>query len=669
MMEKRRRKPPGPGKAAPARDGDSSGPFDPTQRRMTLTWIAAAIFVFVIVQAVFFPGPREIPFSRFLGLVEEDRVEEVNISTGTVDGKFTSGDQDIEFTSTIAPNYEVTTLVEELQAKGVTFTGSQPSPWAGLLFGWVLPFAFIGLLYYFFIYRRLRNQLGGGGGPLSLGKNKAKLYDRTDLKTTFNDVAGVDEVEAELKELVDYLKNKEKFERLGAHIPKGVLLVGPPGTGKTLLARAVAGEAEVPFYYVSASEFVELFVGLGAARVRDLFQQARERAPAIVFIDEIDSIGQARSGAGGYQLGSNQEQEQTLQQLLTEMDGFEPNSGVIIMAASNRPEVLDPALLRPGRFDRQIQVSLPDVKGRAAILKIHARDVKLSDEVDLQVIARRTPGFSGAQLANLINEGALLAARRGKDRVGMEDLEEAIDRVIAGLERKSQVLTDKERRLVAYHELGHAVVARFVENADPVHRISIIPRSIGALGYTQQLPEEERYLMSEPELRDRIAVLLGGRSAELLVFGFATTGAQDDLKQATEIARRMVMEFGMSDVVGPINIAEQGPRFLAPGFRRSEEISEETEVAIDREVKAILTDGYDKAKKIVAEHREDMDGLSAILLDKEVLDRSEFEAFFGNGSIGERTQEMTGDSAKTQPIEGDADSTKELSGDEAKLPR
>jgi cell division protease FtsH len=391
----------------------------------------------------------------------------------------------------------------------------------------------------------------------------------------------------------------------------------------------VAGEAEVPFFYISASEFIELFVGLGAARVRDLFQQARERAPAIVFIDEIDAVGQSRSGAAGYQFGGNQEQEQTLQQLLTEMDGFEPNSGVIIVAASNRPEVLDSALLRPGRFDRQIQVNLPEVKGREEILKIHARHVRLAPDADLKVLARRTPGFSGAQLANVINEGALLAARRGKDSVSMVDLEEAVNRVVAGLERRSQVLTDNERRLVAYHELGHALVAWFVENSDPVHRISIIPRGIGALGYTEQLPEEERYLMTEPELRDRIAVLLGGRSAEELVFGYATTGAGDDLKKATEIARRMVMEFGMSATVGPINVAESGPRFLAAGFRRSDELSDETEVAIDREVKAILTGAHDRALEVLNQHRGDLDDLAKTLLEKETLGRKDLEDHFG----------------------------------------
>ena len=625
--------PPGPGKAMPPRDGGDMNPFDPRQRRTTITWIALALLVFFIVQMTLFPGPQSIPFSRFLDLVEEDRITEVNISESSVEGIYKTGDDTTEFIATIAPNYEVNELVKELQAKDVSFSASQPSPWAGFLFGWVLPFGLIALLYYFFIYRRLRQQLGGQGGPLSLGKNKAKLYDRTDLKTTFDDVAGVDEVEAELQELVDYLKSGEKFARVGARIPKGVLLVGPPGTGKTLLARAVAGEAGVPFYYVSASEFVELFVGLGAARVRDLFQQARQRAPAIIFIDEIDSIGQARSGAAGYQVGANQEQEQTLQQLLTEMDGFEPNSGVIIVAASNRPEVLDPALLRPGRFDRQIQVNLPDIRGRGEILGIHARTVQMADDVDLQVLARRTPGFSGAQLANVINEGALLAARRNHDKVSMADLEEAIDRVIAGLERKSQVLTEQERRLVAFHELGHALVARFVDNADPVHRVSIIPRGIGALGYTQQLPDEERYLMSEPELRDRIAVLLGGRSAEELVFGFATTGAQDDLKKATEIARRMVMEFGMSAKVGPINIADSGSRFLNPAFRRGEDVSDETEVAIDREVKSILTEAQEKARSILRDHRQDLDALATVLLEKESLDRADLAAYFKDGAV------------------------------------
>jgi cell division protease FtsH len=605
----------------------SKGPNPQRQRYVTMAWIVAGILVLVLFQtSLFGESTQELEFSQVLNRVENKQVTEVNISQTSISGVYKNSDGDLQqFTAALSPNYDVTRLVEELDKQGVEVSMSQPGIWAGLL-SFILPFLVIGGLYYFFT-RRMRQQLGGGA--MSFGRNKAKLYDRTDMKTTFKDVAGVDEVETELVELVDYLKNPEKFEKVGARIPKGVLLVGPPGTGKTLLARAIAGEAGVPFFYISASEFIELFVGLGAARVRDLFQQARERAPAIVFIDEIDSIGQARSGAAGYQMGSNQEQEQTLQQLLTEMDGFEPNSGVIIIAASNRPEVLDQALLRPGRFDRQIQVNYPEVNGREEILKIHSRNVKLAPDVDLGVIARRTPGFSGAQLANLINEGALLAARRGKEVVSMQDLEEAIDRVVAGLERRSQVLTDEERRLVAYHELGHALVAHFIENADPVHKISIIPRGIGALGYTQQLPEEERYLMSEPELRDRIAVLLGGRSAEEIVFGFATTGAGDDLRKATEIARRMVMEFGMSESVGPINIADQGGRFLSPFFRRTEDISEETEVAIDREVKSILVEGQRVARQVLTDHRADMDALAAQLLEKETLDRNDLEAYFG----------------------------------------
>ena len=623
----------GPGKdvgpVGPGRPGDV-----PETRWRGLGWLAATLAIFFLAQALFFPsgGREDISFSRFLNLTEEGRVTEANISSGTVEGAFEPSSDDAEqeatdFTTTIPPNYETNELVDLLLDQGVDVTATQPSPWAGVLLS-LLPFLVI-LGIYFFIMRRMRSQLGGGAaGPLSFGKNKAKLYDRTDLKTTFADVAGVDEVETELLELVEYLSKPQKFQKIGARIPKGVLLVGPPGTGKTLLARAVAGEANVPFFYISAAEFIEMFVGLGAARVRDLFKQARERAPAIVFIDEIDSIGQSRSGAAGNQLGAHQEQEQTLQQLLTEMDGFEPNSGVIIIAASNRPEVLDPALLRPGRFDRQIVVNLPDIRGREEILQIHARNVKLGPDVDLKILARRTPGFSGAQLANVINEAALLAARHGKDQVGMIELEEAIDRVIGGLERRSQVLTERERRLVAFHELGHALVAMFSEHADPVHRISIIPRGVAALGYTQQLPDEERYLMTEPELRDMLAVLLGGRAAEEIVFGFATTGAGDDLKRATEIARRMVLEFGMSDKVGPINLAEQGPRFLGPALRQSEGISDETEVAIDREVKGLLLEARDKASTILRGRRDDLDELAAVLLEKESLSRHDLETYF-----------------------------------------
>ncbi len=624
MIDRFRKKDTQPPKGEKASPKGPPPPDPARQRWTTIAWIVASIALFSFLQGGFgSSSAEELSLSTLLERVEAGEVQEASISETSVEGVLKPGgdgesEDEARFVTTLPPNYESDQLFQQLDEAGVDVSGRQPSAFSGLLFS-LLPFVLIGLLYYFFIFKRLRNLGGGAGGPMSLGKNKAKLYDRTDMKTTFEDVAGVDEVETELAELVDYLSNSDKFKKVGARIPKGVLLVGPPGTGKTLLARAVAGEAQVPFFYISASEFIELFVGLGAARMRDLFQQARDRAPAIVFIDEIDAIGQSRSGAAGYQMGSNQEQEQTLQQLLTEMDGFEANTGVIIVAASNRPEVLDPALLRPGRFDRQIQVNLPEVKGREQILQIHARDVPLEPNADLKVLARRTPGFSGAQLANVINEGALLAARRGKSTVDMADLEEAIDRVFAGLERRSQVLTDKERRLVAFHELGHALVAYFVDHSDPVHRISIIPRGIGALGYTQQLPEEERYLMSEPELHDRIAVLLGGRAAEETVFGFATTGAQDDLKKATEISRRMVMEFGMSPRVGPINIADDGPRFLSPSFRRTEDVSDETEVAIDREVKSILMQGQERARAILTQHRSDMDELAELLLEKENL--------------------------------------------------
>ncbi|HJR45981.1 MAG TPA: ATP-dependent zinc metalloprotease FtsH [Actinomycetota bacterium] len=647
MVDRFRNRETQPPKGEPA--GPSGPSTDPNRQRWTIVgWVVASFALFYLLQGGFQQGPEEISLSRLMRLAEDVRIEEATVSETSVEGRYlpAEGEEAESFVTTLPPNYDTSKLVRQLDSKNVEVSGAQPSALSSLFIS-LLPFLLIGLLYYFFIVRRLRNLGGGAGGPLSLGKNKAKLYDRTDLKTTFADVAGVDEVEAELVELVDYLKNSDKYKKVGARIPKGVLLVGPPGTGKTLLARAVAGEAQVPFFYISASEFIELFVGLGAARVRDLFQQARERAPAIVFIDEIDAIGQSRSGAAGYQMGSNQEQEQTLQQLLTEMDGFEANTGVIIVAASNRPEVLDQALLRPGRFDRQIQVNLPEVKGREQILAIHARDVELEPDADLKVLARRTPGFSGAQLANVINEGALLAARKGKSSVGMPELEEAVDRVVAGLERRSQVLTEDERRLVAYHELGHALVAHFVEHSDPVHRVSIIPRGIGALGYTQQLPDEERYLMSEPELHDRIAVLLGGRAAEETVFGFATTGAQDDLRKATEIARRMVMEFGMSPRVGPINIADNGPRFLSPAFRRSEDVSDETEVAIDREVKSILMQGQERARGILKDRRGDLDELAVLLLERENLSGRDLEDHFAAGA----TSELSGAPAPSAAVE------------------
>ena len=596
----------------------------PSPSWRSLVWVLlVGLGALLLFQTLLRPVPEDMDLSRLLELIEQSRVVEASVSEGTVDGTFRQDDATVEFHAVLPPNYDVTELVGDLEESGAAVRGRQPGPWGAFL-GWILPIVFFIGIYLLFA-RGIRS---AGAGALSLGKSKAKLFDRTDLKTTFADVAGVEEVETELRELVEYLKNPGKFRRIGARIPKGVLLVGPPGTGKTLLARAVAGEADVPFFYISASEFIELFVGLGAARVRDLFEQARKQAPAIVFIDEIDAIGQTRA-MPATQIGAHAEQEQTLQQLLSEMDGFEPNSGVIIMAASNRPEVLDVALLRPGRFDRHIVVNLPDIKGREDILAIHCRGVTLAKDVNLEVLARRTPGFSGAQLANVINEGALLAARENKDSVGMTDLEEAVNRVVAGLERRSQMLSEEDRHMVACHELGHAVVAWFVEHADPVHRVSIIPRGIGALGFTEQLPEEERYLLSEPELRDRLTVLLGGRAAEEIVFGFATTGSHDDLKKATEMARRMVVEFGMSKEVGPINIAQPGFRFLTPGVSHGTDISDETARTIDLEVKALLQEAHEKAKVILVDHRSQLDLLARELLEKETLERDAVAAVLG----------------------------------------
>jgi len=441
-----------------------------------------------------------------------------------------------------------------------------------------------------------------GGGPtqaLSFGRSKHKIFDRKELKTTFADVAGVDEAKAELVEIIDFLKNPRKYQRLGGRLPKGVLLVGPPGTGKTLLARAVAGEADVPFFTLSGSEFVEMFVGVGAARVRDLFEQAKDKAPCIIFIDELDAIGKSRAGASGF-VGGHDEREQTLNQLLAEMDGFDSSKGVIIMAATNRPEVLDLALLRPGRFDRQVVVDKPDIRGREAILRLHARAVVLAPNVELAVIAARTPGFAGAELANIVNEAALLAARKEKNAVEMADFEEAIDRVVAGLEKRSRVLSEKERDIVAHHEMGHAFVATSVAHADPVHKVTIIPRGIAALGMTYQLPTEDRFLLTRGELEDRIAVLLGGRVAEELVYGEVSTGAHNDLERATELARLMVTKYGMSERLGLATYGERSPLFLkANGLGGERDFSDATARTIDEEVRAILDRTHDRVRGLL----------------------------------------------------------------------
>ncbi|HEX8430770.1 MAG TPA: ATP-dependent zinc metalloprotease FtsH, partial [Longimicrobium sp.] len=510
------------------------------------------------------------------------------------------------------------TLVPLLDQSGVPYRVEAPSAWAGAAM-WLIPFIFLIFLWTFVIRKMNPTQ-----GVLTVGKSRARIVGEEGTGVTFDDVAGVDEAKQETSEVVEFLKHPEKFAKLGAKIPKGVLLVGPPGTGKTLLARAVAGEAGVTFFSISGAEFVEMFVGVGAARVRDLFAQAKAQSPCIIFIDELDALGKAR-GPGGV-LGGNDEREQTLNQLLVEMDGFDPRMAVIIMAATNRPEILDPALLRPGRFDRQILVDRPDLHGRLEILRIHAKDIALADDVNLDKIARRTPGFVGADLANLLNEAALLAARRDLAAVTLKEIDDAVDRIVAGLEKKNRLINEKERTIVAYHEAGHAVVAERVPTADPVHKISIIPRGVAALGYTQQLPTEDRFLLTKQELMDRIAVLLGGRVAEEIVFNEISTGAGNDLERVTELARSMVMEYGMSRELGPVNLS--GPRrsqFLqsgeGDGGRRS--YSEETAREIDGEIRGLIDGTYERVRRILTQDREVLEQLAQRLLEVEVVDEAD----------------------------------------------
>jgi cell division protease FtsH len=583
------------------------------------------------------PQTVDIPMSQFLALVREAKVLKVTLGEREIQGIAKPGSLPMPppgpgdrlrallgpqegptaFTTARIPATEDYQIVRELEAAKVEFSGRIESTFWRDLFSWVVPLIIMAALW-LFLMRRM------GGGPtqaLSFGRSKAKIYDRKELKTTFADVAGVEEAKAELIEVVDFLKNPKKYQRLGGRIPKGVLLVGPPGTGKTLLARAVAGEADVPFFFLSGSEFVEMFVGVGASRVRDLFEQAKEKAPCIVFIDELDAIGKTRAGNTGF-LSGHDEREQTLNQLLAEMDGFDSSKGVIIMAATNRPEVLDAALLRAGRFDRQVVVDKPDVKGREAILLVHARNVKLAPTVDLHVLAARTPGMAGADLANLINEAALLAARKGKDAVDMADLEEAVDRVIGGLERKSRVLSEKERDIVAHHEIGHALVASSLPQADPVHKVTIIPRGVAALGATYQLPLEDRYLLTRSELEDRIAVLLGGRVAEEVIYGEVSTGAHNDLERATELARLMVMQYGMSEQLGPMTFGggQQAMFLRGSGLPHEREYSEESARRIDGETRAIIDRIYDRVRDLLTTRKRVLVEAATELKQKETLE-------------------------------------------------
>jgi cell division protease FtsH len=574
-------------------------------------------------------APKGVPYSEFLEALRGGKVAKAELRQDAIMAELKAAGKSTpeRITTSRLPGMDETALVKELEERGVSFAGKieRTSFLETFLLGWLLP---IGLLAG--IYVLLMRRFGrGGAGPLSLGKNRAKIYDETQHgKATFDDVAGVDEAEAELVEVVDFLKNPQKYQALGARIPKGVLLVGPPGTGKTLLAKAVAGEAGVPFFSLSGSEFVEMFVGMGAARMRDLFEQAKGRAPCIVFIDELDAIGKSRGGVAA--LATHDEREQTLNQLLVEMDGFDATKGVILMAATNRPEVLDQALLRAGRFDRQVLVDRPDVRGREAILKVHAKKAKLGTEVELRTIAQRTPGMVGADLERVVNEAALAAARRGAQTVGAHDFEEAVDRLQLGLKKQGSVMSEDEKRRVAYHEGGHTLVALSVRHADPVHRVTIIPRSIGALGVTLQLPAEERYLMTREQLLDRLAVMMGGRAAEELCCGDLSTGAANDLERATETARQMVSRFGMSDRLGPVTFGRAaGLRFLQGGMGEERNFSEETARAIDAEVRQILEAQYARAKRVLEERRGALEAIAQRLLEVETLDRGQLEALVG----------------------------------------
>jgi cell division protease FtsH len=560
-----------------------------------------------------------IPYSQFLQLLKENKITEVAITANQIQGKMIDESAEPGATKrfrTVRVDPDISTLLDQY---GVTFKGQIESTFLRDLFSWVVPvFFFFGIWY--FLMKRMAGQQPGF---MALGKNKAKIYVESDLKVSFEDVAGVDEAKQELVEVVEFLREPGRFTALGGKMPKGVLLVGPPGTGKTLLAKAVAGESGVPFFSMSGSEFVEMFVGLGAARVRDLFEQAKQKAPCIIFIDELDALGKAR-GIGP--VAGHDEREQTLNQLLVEMDGFDPNVGVILMAATNRPEILDPALLRPGRFDRQVLVDRPDKPGREAILRIHLRGVKAEADLDVEKLAAMTPGMVGADLANLVNEAALLAVRRDKQAVGMPEFEEAVERVVAGLEKKNRLINAEERRIIAYHELGHAIVALSLPGTDPVQKISIIPRGIAALGYTMQVPTEDRFLMKKTELLNKIATLLGGRAAESAVFGDISTGAHNDLARATDIATSMVKEYGMSEKVGQVYFArEKRARFLDIAPQGSLEYSETTAQLIDAEIREIINAQYARALEIVAKNRAVLDKGAELLLKREKIDGAELK--------------------------------------------
>jgi len=579
-------------------------------------WIVMIVHQFII-SAFAIPV---IPYSQFLQLLKEEKISEVAITANRIQGQMRVVEKGVEKDRpfrTIRVDPETSQLLEQ---HNVTFKGEIESTFFRDLLSWVVPIAlFFGI--WMFMMRRIAGQQPGF---MSLGKNKAKIYEESELDVRFEDVAGVDEAKQELVEIVEFLREPGRYTELGGKVPRGVLLVGPPGTGKTLLSKAVAGESGVPFFSLSGSEFVEMFVGLGAARVRDLFVQAKQKAPCIIFIDELDALGKAR-GMGG--VGGHDEREQTLNQLLVEMDGFDPSVGVILMAATNRPEILDPALLRPGRFDRHVLVDRPDKQGREEILKVHLKSIKADPDIDVGALAGMTTGMVGADLANVINEAALLAVRRSKKQVGMAEFEEAVERIVAGLEKKNRLINPEERKIVAYHEMGHAIVALFLPGTDPVQKISIIPRGIAALGYTMQVPTEDRFLMRKHELLNKISVLLGGRAAEAIIFEDISTGAQNDLSRATDIARSMVKEYGMSEKVGQVHFArERSARFLGNLPEGAAEYSEATATLIDDEVRGIISTQYGHAMDILNTNRQLLEEGAKTLLSQEKIDGAELRA-------------------------------------------
>ncbi|MGM0589957.1 MAG: ATP-dependent zinc metalloprotease FtsH [Bacteroidota bacterium] len=638
-------------------------------------WIYAVLLLILLAIQFYFTTPdstNRIKYSTFLEYVEKGYINEITIKNGAhVQGVYSqkaikegivqppseqqqqwqltgSEEQVSRFYTTMLEGDDIRSVLDE---HNVTYDVRIEEDWFGGILTWLIPIG-LAIAFWIFIFRRMNP----GQQVLSIGKNKASLYDKQqENKVSFKDVAGLEEAKTEVEEVVEFLKKPEKFTRLGGNLPKGVLLVGPPGTGKTLLAKATAGEADVPFFSLSGSDFVEMFVGVGAARVRDLFKQAKEKAPCIIFIDEIDAIG--RSRGKGMMMGGNDERENTLNQLLSEMDGFNTDKGVIILAATNRPDVLDSALLRPGRFDRQILIDKPDLNGRVKILEVHSKKLKLDEHIDLKLLASQTPGFAGAELANLCNEAALLAARRGKSKVEMKDFQDSIERVVAGLEKKNKIISADERKIVAYHEAGHAIVGWFLEHTDPVLKVSIVPRGLAALGYTLQTPLEDRFLMTTEELNEKICALLGGRVAEEIIFGRISTGAQNDLERITNMAFAMVAEYGMSEDLGYISLKDSKNPDNSYGFNKK--YSERTAEMIDEAVNKVIRENYERTKTLLIKHKDDLEKMAQTLLEKEVLDHNDLRELLGerpkgkyphdifskdreNGSAGEAVKNVNG---------------------------